>query len=94
MSQEVIDLLKVLSKAHVNNSQRIDDIEDELNEIQEHLQKIFNFIEFHLGKSMPMSSEASSTISAVQDSPQVDKQNESSPSSQELPDHKNPPSQT
>ena len=42
----------------------------------------------------PGFSAASSTPSASRDSHQADKPNESSPSSQESPDHKNPPSQT
>jgi hypothetical protein len=50
MSQEVIDLLKIVSKAHINNSQRIDDIEDQIIEIEEQLEKIVLFIEFHLSK--------------------------------------------
>lgn len=54
MSQEVIDLLKVVSKLHINNSQRIDDIEDCLIEIEGKLEKIVWFIEFHLSKEKMM----------------------------------------
>ena len=62
--------------------------------IEQQLQTIYTFIEFHLGKTKPDSSAASSTPSEMQDSNQSDKTSASFPASAESPDHKSPPSQT
>jgi len=49
-SDELMEVFKNLNKSCMTNSLRVDGIEEQLDEIQEQLQKIFWFIEFHLGE--------------------------------------------